>query len=177
MSDDEFREAIKEQARRDFEEGRFQTGTEFDTLKDDFVSVASPDRRSVITSAFTTHGRLFNKLRLIDQPFNQPRQQTPIHFSHVFERSHRHISSIQLTNYGWDFTKTQAEGQRGLDFRLLYNEAWYAIRNEARAAGRQFDSQGWFVLPKSSPPGNQLQTTPPSAQQIASCYEQMLSEQ
>ncbi|MCL1862484.1 MAG: hypothetical protein FWF78_02840 [Defluviitaleaceae bacterium] len=167
-TDEEFKEAIKEAARRDFERGYFQNSPETQELIDDFISVVSPDRRSIIENAMQANGG-FSGLRIINLASHLPRGQTPIHFSHVHERSNRHISSIQLTNYGWDFTFTLAEAERSRDILEVYNNAWRAVQNEARSQG----GVSGFMVGRQATQAMRIQTAAPSPQHVSNMYESM----
>ncbi|MCL2198913.1 MAG: hypothetical protein FWB80_08330 [Defluviitaleaceae bacterium] len=171
-TDDEFKVAIKEAAQRDFAAGYFQNSAETQALIDEFISVASPDRRGVITNAMQVSGG-FAGLSIINQSPNLPRGQTPIHFNHVFERSDRHISSIQLTNYGWDFSLTMAEAERSRDILGIYNDAWAAAQREARSQG----GVSGFMIGRQSTQAQRIQTSTPQPQHVANKYEEMRANQ
>ena len=164
MSDDELKEAVREQARRDFEMGSFQTSRESVSLFDQFQAVASPDRRSIIANAMHSHRSIFSRINLISQPDDWPRGQTPIHFRH---------NGVELTNYGWDFSPTQVEMQRSVMIRGIYNDAWNAAKAEAANAQNSARNSG-FVLRGYPPLGGQIQTGVSSPQQVANRYEQAI---
>lgn len=54
MSEEEYKKAIVEQAKKDFENGKFggHKNPSYMTLKNSFVSVTSPDRKGAIAQAF-----------------------------------------------------------------------------------------------------------------------------
>ena len=51
MTEDEYVAAIKAQAKKDRESGVYQKGDGFNSLKMSYVSVASPDRQSIVANA------------------------------------------------------------------------------------------------------------------------------
>lgn len=106
ISDAEFKEMAIKQAQIDASKGIFQ-GDDLKSLRDSYISVVSPDRKSIIKSALLK--------------------------SSVFPTSIKHssgspTSGFEIASYslarGWEAVGTRAELNRSTEISEIYNEAW-----------------------------------------------------
>ena len=161
MSDDEFRERIKELARRNQAKGIFQCGDvngEFQSLKRSFVSVASPDREGMINNALPTiinrassalRGRMQHSMcpsefiwrLLLGKDIPPLESSNPGQHKKLFTLKDEGGNKLAvLTTAGWEVHATPAESGRRSEFLALYNEAWDAARF---GWGRPTRGDGW----------------------------------
>lgn len=120
MSEEEYREAIIEQAKKDAAKGI--CGGEsagYRNLMKSYVSVSSPDRKGIIAKAFQS---LANKGRISFVEFKDAGNNVIAHYSQ---------------NNGWSMVMTKAEIARTSEFSSIYVEAW---RNAYYEKGNATDS-------------------------------------
>ncbi len=112
MTEDEYVAAIKAQAKKDKEAGVFQKGDGFNSLKMSYVSVASPDRQSIVANAQAAakNGQSLGLLSQTGQ-YKDEKGQTVAMYGQGF---------------GWMMLNTDAESARITQFMAIYNEAYYA---------------------------------------------------
>lgn len=110
MSEEKYKEAIIAQAQKDAAEGKM-VGSGYMGLKKSFVSVASPDRNSIIFNASKGLVDLFAKGMLKHTQFKDS-------FGNV-------VASYNHPN-DWRMITTPAERRRESVFDSIYNEAFSA---------------------------------------------------
>lgn len=136
MSDEKFREIIVKQAQKDATTGKF--GVEcpgFKSLMKSFVSVASPDRKGIITNALTSLGKM-NKLpkaeaiSLLDILLGKRIISADHELSYAdFKDSSGEIVAT-FSNGTWHAMGTPAEDARASEFYGIYRDAWNAAKSE-----------------------------------------------
>lgn len=115
MKEERYKEAIIEQAKKDFKRGKTM-GPGFMELKKSFVSVVSPNRNGSIAQAMQ---------RL---PFMQ---RNKINYMQVKDGLGKEIASFS-PNKGWTSIATSAESARSSEFDSLYINTWNALKAEAK---------------------------------------------
>jgi len=130
MSEDRYKESIIELAKKDAANGKFggHKNASYMVLKKSFVSVVSPDRRSVITAA----------LRQV--PFMQ---QGKVSYLNIKDSGGNTVVTFSGNN-GWHSIGSKAEIQRESEFDAIYTGAWREATNAMKNAGgqRSGDSAG-----------------------------------
>lgn len=136
MSDDKFKEAIAEQAKKDQAAGKYQNSVETRRLQKQYVSVVSPDRKGLITDGLTKIFKNKNPqpktLNLIDLIFGEAKYEKvdgKLNYAEFYDNNGDHVASY--SNGGWTFYGTKAEFSRESEFCGIYREAW---GNAAKAA-------------------------------------------
>ncbi|AOT71871.1 hypothetical protein [Geosporobacter ferrireducens] len=130
MSDDKFKEAIIEQAKKDQAAGKFQTqSTAYKNLLKSYVSVASPDRMGLITEALTNifknnqaKTKNINYVDLLLWGKITYEKEVDLTYAEFTDSNGEHIATY--SNGGWTFYGTKAENARELEFLSVYNKAW-----------------------------------------------------
>ncbi len=116
MSEEQYKEAIIELAKKDAASGKCSTSGdnnfEFMSLKKSFVSVVSPDRRSIIAAASR---KLAN--------------QGEVTYAE-FKDSDGNIIAQYSPNDGWAMSGTPDEFARSVKFDTTYAAAWNAANND-----------------------------------------------
>jgi hypothetical protein len=116
MSEEQYKEAIIELAKKDVASGKCSTSGnnnfEFMSLKKSFVSVVSPDRRSIIAAA---------SRKLVEKG--------EVTFAEFRDNTGNIIASYCPTN-GWTMSGTSAENARDVKFDAIYTAAWRAAHND-----------------------------------------------
>ena len=129
MCDEELKEAVREQARADAARGEFDwEGREFTRLREAFISVVSPDRRSLVA--------------------NHPSMLANLHFGAaappmlMVGHGGEIVAGFDVGR-GWSVSITQAEAARQKIISDVYHDAWMAARHGVDAPVRgRFDSRG-----------------------------------
>lgn len=137
MSDEKYRAAIIEQAKKDQSAGKFQSESAgFRTLVKSYVSSVSPDRKSIITQGLTEIFKNTNPqpktLNLIDYLLGSVKyckESTDVSYAEFYDRNGEMIASF--SNGRWISYGTTAENARESELWGIYNEAW---NNAARAS-------------------------------------------
>lgn len=108
MSEDEYKKAIIELAKKDAASGDFggENSGAYRELKKSFVSVASPDRKSIISANMRS---FFTKEKVTFAEFKDGAGNIIAHYS---------------SNNGWTMIATRSEIARESEFDAIYNEAW-----------------------------------------------------
>ena len=141
-SDGEYREAIRDLARRDVAAGRFQAqnNPEFQALNRSFVSSESPNRKGTVSNAFSLLARKISLMRGAAsnlfkfgnggghaQFINGVLQNAEI------RDANGNIIALFSQDGGWSNVATSAENARHHEFIAMYNAEWDAARAEANA--------------------------------------------
>lgn len=136
MSNKKYTKAIIEQAKKDQAAGKFQSESAgFRSLAKSYISVASPDRKSIITNGLTAIYKN-NKpqpenLTLLDYLYNtakHKKQATDVSYTEFYDSNGEMVASY--SNNGWTFYGTKAENARESELWGIYNKAW---NNAAKA--------------------------------------------
>ena len=144
LSDEEFDEKIMDLARRsfaaqeDFFSSQAEGNTEFNRLRRDFVSVASPDRVGIINNTITSLADKVRSLIMCIRP-NHSLNLFEILFqnSHLFgsddiggnfirfrDSGGNEIASFSNNGVGWMSAPTDAESSRSHDFNARWRDAF-----------------------------------------------------
>ncbi|BBB90879.1 hypothetical protein MAMMFC1_01546 [Methylomusa anaerophila] len=117
MSESAYEKAIQNLAAKEATKGVFHSGkSEYMSLLKDYVSVASPDRRSLINY-------LLRNLRCCSfDDFGN------IDYAELKDENGKTIGIYSQT-YGWSIVGSSAENARESHFCAIYNEAWNATYN------------------------------------------------
>ncbi len=130
MSDDKFHAAIAQQAKKDFESGKFQNDSSgFNALIKDYVQVVSPDRKSIIADGLTM---------MVKKPAPKAISLLEIMFGKGSAKYHKTDNEItyaefydsegnMVANYDrgkWTQIHTPTEVTRQIEFCSIYNQAW-----------------------------------------------------
>jgi len=114
MSEEKYKEAIIAQAKKDFENGKCggHKNPSYMTLKNSFVSVASPDRKGSIA-------------QIVSQlPFRQRGNVSYLEVKDV----RGNITSTYSPHNGWHAIGTRKEQLRESEFNAIYIEAWRSFK-------------------------------------------------
>jgi len=137
MSDEKYREAIIEQAKKDQSAGKFQSESAgFRSLVKSYVSAVSPDRKNIITEGLTAIFKNKNPqpktLNLIDYLFGNVKyckEATAVSYAEFYDSNGEMVASY--SNGRWISYGTKAENARESELWGIYNEAW---NNAAKAS-------------------------------------------
>lgn len=130
MSDEKFREAIIEQARKDQSVGKFQTDSNgFKNLVKNYVSVVSPDRKNIIakglTAVFKNNTPQPKTLNMIDYLFGKVKynkEQADLSYAEFYDGNGEMVASY--SNGKWISYGTNAENARETELCTIYTQAW-----------------------------------------------------
>lgn len=142
MSDDQFREAIIEQAKQDQSVGKFQSDSiGYRNLVKSYVSAVSPDRKNIITSGLTAIAKENSPqpktLSLLDYLYGNvkyEKEDKNVSYAEFYDNNGEMVASY--SNGRWISYGTKAENARESELRGIYNEAW----NHAAKAGQKNSS-------------------------------------
>jgi hypothetical protein len=137
MSDEKYRGAIIEQAKKDQSAGKFQSeSVGFQNLVKSYVSAVSPDRKNIITEGLTAILKNRNpqpkSLNLADYLFGSvkySKEATDVSYAEFYDSNGEMVASY--SNGKWISYGTKAENARESELWGIYNEAW---NNAARAS-------------------------------------------
>lgn len=141
MSDDKYKEAIVEQAKKDQAAGKFQSESAgFRNLVKSYVSVASPNRKRIITEGLTAVFKN-NKpqpktLNIIDLLFGRVKYQKEakdLSYAEFYDSNGEMVASY--SNGGWTFYGTEAENARESELWSIYNTAWNSAAKAKQVIG------------------------------------------
>ena len=126
MSEEKFKEAIIAQAKKDFENGKFggANNASYMVLKNNFISVASPDRK----------GSIAQMMRKIPDS-----QHGKVSYLKIKDAQGNTISTYSA-NGGWKAIGTKEENRRSSQFNAIYNEAWNTLKAQAQQQVKQTSS-------------------------------------
>lgn len=132
MSDEKYKEAIIEQAKKDAANGIFQTESqEYKRLMKSYVSVVSPDRKAIITNGLkqlfgdnTSAEKSTSNLDLIDILFGKVvfTSEKQLKYAEFKDADSNIIATY--SNGSWATYPTDAENARSDEFLQIYNDAW-----------------------------------------------------
>ncbi len=136
-SDEKYRQAIIEQAKKDQSAGKFQSESAgFRNLVKSYVSSVSPDRKNIITQGLTAIFKNKNPqpktLNLIDYLLGSVKyckEAADVSYAEFCDSNGEMVASY--SNGKWISYGTKAENARESELWGIYNEAW---NNAARAS-------------------------------------------
>ncbi|QHI71713.1 hypothetical protein [Aminipila terrae] len=137
MNEEEYREAIIEQAQKDQAAGKFQSDSAgYRNLVKSYVSAVSPDRKNIIarglTAIFKNSKPQSKTLNLIDYLFGTVKyhkEAADLSYAEFYDSNGEMVASY--SNGKWISYGTKAENSRESELWGIYNEAW---NNAARAS-------------------------------------------
>lgn len=119
MSEEEYEEAIRAQAKKDaLSSNHISDATK--ALRKDFVSVASPDRKNIISSALQAMSY-------------SPAKNSKVTFAEFKNSSSQVVAKFSSAG-GWYAMGTPEEFARGRQFDSIYREAYVQAYNEQRGS-------------------------------------------
>jgi hypothetical protein len=130
MSDEKYREAIIEQAKKDQSAGKFQSESAgFRSLVKSYVSAVSPDRKNIIkgglTAIFKNDKPQPKALNLLDYLFGSvkySKEATDVSYAEFYDSNGEMVASY--SNGAWISYGTKEENARESELWGIYNEAW-----------------------------------------------------
>ena len=139
MSDEKYREAIVEQAKKDQSAGKFQSDSAgFRSLEKSYVSAVSPDRKNIITKGLTAIFKNKNPqpktLSLLDYLLGNVeycKEATDVSYAAFYDSNGEMVATY--SNGRWTSYGTKAENARQTELCGIYNQAW---NNAAKASQR-----------------------------------------
>ncbi|WP_199884031.1 hypothetical protein [Anaerosinus massiliensis] len=140
MSEGKYQKAIIDQAKKDQAAGKFQSDSAgFRSLEKSYVSVVSPDRKSIISNGLTAIYKN-NKtqpepLNLIDYLFGTAKyhkEAKSLTYAEFYDDNGEMVATY--SNNGWTSFSTKAENARQVELCSIYNVAWNAAA-KAKNAG------------------------------------------
>ena len=141
MSDEKYKSAIIEQAKKDQAAGKFQAQSSgFRSLVKSYVSAVSPDRNRIINEGLT---RIIkdNKpqpetLNLIDYLFGKVKyhkEGMACSYAEFYDENGEMVA--KYSNGGWMFYGTKAENSRESELWGIYNQAWNSAARASMNGG------------------------------------------
>lgn len=136
ISDEEYKRQIKEQAYKDFKNGKFQNKSEeFNSLMKKYTSEVSPDRKGIITSGLKAVSKNQQVLTPIDaiaalidgEVRYQKLPSGKSEYIEFYDKSGEMVATY--SNNGWTMYTTKAEAARQSEMCMIYNEAWRNAKN------------------------------------------------
>lgn len=132
ISDEEYKKQIKEQAYKDFKNGKFQNKSEeFNNLMKKYTSEVSPDRKGIITSGLKAVSKNQQEVltpidfiaTLIDGEVRYQKMPSgKSEYIEFYDKSGEMVATY--SNNGWTMYTTKAEAARQTEMCMIYNEAW-----------------------------------------------------
>ena len=149
MSDDKYKAAIIEQAKKDQAAGKFQTDSiGYKSLVKSYVSSVSPDRKNIIakglTAVFETNKPEPKTLTLLDYLFGSvkyTKEANNVSYAEFYDSNGEMVATY--SNTGWTFYGTKAENARESELRGIYNQAW---NSAAKASQESSDTACMTIL-------------------------------
>ena len=132
VSDEAYRERIREQAYQDFAKGQFQNRSEgFNRLMKSYTSEVSPDRKGIISSGLKAVSRSrqnvwkpidFVATLLEGKVKYQKLPSDNNEYVEFYDKNGEMVATY--SNNGWTMYTTSAEASRQTQMCAIYNEAW-----------------------------------------------------
>lgn len=130
MSDEKYKEAIIEQAKKDQSEGKFQSESAgFRNLVKSYVSAVSPDRKNIIEKGlaeiFKNNKQQPKTLDIIDYLLGKVKyckEESDVSYAEFYNSNGEMVASY--SNGKWISYGTEAENNRESELWGIYNEAW-----------------------------------------------------
>jgi hypothetical protein len=167
MSDEEFEQKIIALAKRDQAAGKFHNrDSEYKSLRNSFISVASPDREGMINKALPT---ILSKIREyanktqyasydemimhllfgIDPPSSDLNMGQNVTLFELKDANGNLLA--RLSTSGWHQIHTLAESARDFEFNAIYRKAWRTAEGAKRFGwGEPRRGDGWAMEKESA---------------------------
>ncbi|WP_313072948.1 hypothetical protein [Lacrimispora sp.] len=138
MSDDKYRAAIIEQAKKDQEAGKFQSESAgFRSLVKSYVSVVSPDRKNMISEGLRAiyknnnpEPKTFNLLDYLLGTVKYNKEGNDLSYAEFYDSNGEMVATY--SNSGWTSFGTKEENARESELWGIYNDAWNSAARESR---------------------------------------------
>lgn len=146
MSDDKYRAAIIEQAKKDQEAGKFQSESAgFRSLVKSYVSVVSPDRKNMISEGLRAiyknnnpEPKTFNLLDYLLGTVKYNKEGNDLSYAEFYDSNGEMVATY--SNSGWTSFGTKEENVRESELWGIYNNAWNSAARESRGNQGAADS-------------------------------------
>lgn len=130
MSDDKYKTAIIEQAKKDQAAGKFQSDSAgFRNLVKSYVSAVSPDRKSIISQGLRAiykntrqEPKTFNLLDYLFGSVKYSKEADDVSYAEFYDSNGEMVASY--SNGRWISYGTKAEDARESELWGIYNQAW-----------------------------------------------------
>jgi len=130
MSDDKYKTAIIEQAKKDQAAGKFQSDSAgFRNLVKSYVSAVSPDRKSIISEGLRAvyknirqEPKTFNLLDYMFGSVKYSSEANDVSYAEFYDNNGEMVASY--SNGRWISYGTKAENSRESELWGIYNHAW-----------------------------------------------------
>lgn len=141
MSDEKYKEAIIQQAKKDQSEGKFQSDSAgYRSLVKSYVSAVSPDRKNIIEKGLTAilkNNKVEPKtLNIIDYLLGKVKyckEEADVSYAEFYNSNGEMVASY--SNGKWISYGTEAENSRESELWGIYNEAWNSAARESKSGG------------------------------------------
>jgi len=141
MSDEEFLNAAKEQAQKDFGNGVFQ-GYEFWELQNAYVSVVSPDRVTLARNVYKQHqtrqAEPYHGTRHLADSLAPAPRPGPEGEIFAYDAENRPVAKY-VHGQGWTEIYTPEENERKRMILRAYNDTWTALHRQVQNENNKFD--------------------------------------
>ncbi|MDR3278244.1 MAG: hypothetical protein LBT12_05665 [Oscillospiraceae bacterium] len=158
MSDDKYRDAIIEQARKDAARGvSYSKSSESMSLMKSYTSVASPDRKAIITGGLNQlfgngstpavhKSQYLNLIEILlgETKFTHNGNRPQLTYAEFKDADGNVIADY--SNGGWNTYPTDAENARTSEFLQIYQDAWRSAENGGRTEPTLADPAGLDVM-------------------------------
>ncbi len=140
MSDEKYKTAIIEQAKKDQAAGKFQSDSAgFRNLVKSYVSAVSPDRKSIISEGLKAiyknirqEPKTFNLLDYMFGSVKYSREANDVSYAEFYDSNGEMVASY--SNGRWISYGTKAENARESELWGIYNQAWNSAAKASRGA-------------------------------------------
>lgn len=163
LSSSQLEQKIMELARRDVAAGKnsgfggkYGSGTdEWQKLRNDYISVASPDRKGIISNSLSSFaskmssaGIQYNRMNFFQMLFQNNWLSKDIHgnFIDFRDASGNRVASFSEHD-GWMAIATPAELARIQEFRAVWDKAIAAANKEIESASTTSEMAGKVIIP------------------------------
>lgn len=163
LSDSQLEQRIMELARRDAAAGKNSkfggkignASDEWQQLMKDYISVASPDRKSIISNSLSnlagkmsSAGIKYNRMNFFQMLFQNNWLHKDIHGNFVdFRDSCGNVAARFSEHQGWMEIATPAEVSRMQEFTMVWDKALSAANSEAKTTNTTSDMAGKVIIP------------------------------
>lgn len=138
MSDDKYKTAIIEQAKRDQAAGKFQSESAgFRNLVKSYVSAVSPDRKSIISEGLRAiykntrqEPKTFNLLDYMFGSVKYSKEADDVSYAEFYDSNGEMVASC--SNGRWISYGTKTENSRESELWGIYNHAWNSAAKVSR---------------------------------------------
>lgn len=140
MSDEKYKTAIIEQAKKDQAAGKFQSDSAgFRNLVKSYVSAVSPDRKSIISEGLKAiyknirqEPKTFNLLDYMFGSVKYSREANDVSYAEFYDSNGEMVASY--SNGRWISYGTKAENARESELWGIYNQAWSSAAKASQGA-------------------------------------------